>query len=84
MREPIHYEAPACAEVGGDFWFPEKGGSQDNTLYARTICSTCIHKIECGQWGVYNERHGVWGGLTEKERRIARRRLGIVLREDSQ
>jgi hypothetical protein len=30
MREPSEYEAPLCASVGGDFWFPEKvaGGSK--------------------------------------------------------
>ena len=83
MREPIEYEAPACAEVGGDFWFPEKGGSQTELAFARTICSSCIHRIECAEWGINKERFGVWGGLTEVERRRIRYRKGITLREDS-
>jgi hypothetical protein len=33
--------------------------------YARSICNNCEHKAECAEWGIYNERHGIWGGLTE-------------------
>lgn len=83
MREPYEYEAPICAEVGGDAWFPEKGGSPTELQFARTICSRCIHREECQEWGIHNERFGIWGGLTEMDRRRIRRHRGIVLREDS-
>jgi hypothetical protein len=66
MREPRFYENPACASVGGDFWFPEK--------------HTCPHKAECAEWGIYNEVHGVWGGLTQQDRIPIQRKLNIIIR----
>lgn len=82
MREPKDYEAPLCATVGGDFWFPEKtGGSITNNNIAKSICSRCPHKKECYEWGVNRELYGIWGGVTESERILIRARLGITLRE---
>lgn len=84
MREPHQFEAPACAEVGGDFWFPEKGKDaigqvQINT--AKLICKGCPHQSECAEWGIINEAHGIWGGLVSRERSKIRRRKGITLKE---
>ena len=84
MREPRDYEAPACAEIGGDFWFPEKGNGSNTTemLFAKSICKTCPHQSECAEWGILNEVHGIWGGLVVKERYKIRRQRGIRLREE--
>lgn len=76
MREPVHYEAPLCAEIGGDWWFPERErGALENLAptYAKSICQRCEHKIECAEWGIANEEFGIWGGLTEFERKFVRR-----------
>ena len=83
MREPHEYEAPACAEIGGDFWFPEKGGGSNTTemLFAKSICKSCPHQSECAEWGIINEAHGIWGGLVSRERSKIRRRRGITLKE---
>jgi hypothetical protein len=35
---------------------------------AKSICRTCPHKAECAEWGINNERYGIWGGLTQKDR----------------
>lgn len=85
MREPAKYEAPLCASVGGDFWFPEKeGGSSNSTemLMAKSICGRCPHKAECAEWGIQNESHGIWGGITEGERRFIRRQRKITVKEE--
>lgn len=80
MREPRDYEAPLCAQSGGDSWFPEVGG--DNvTKIAKGICNQCTHRIECAEWGIKYERFGIWGGLTELDRKTIRRKLKIVVRE---
>ena len=79
MREPREYEAPLCAEVGGDYWFPEKGGHDTNNLMAVRICGQCRHRLECAEWGIQNERFGIWGGLTEFDRKIIRRKNKINL-----
>ena len=85
MRHPFSYEEPKCAEVGGDFWFPEKatdlGGSSVEVQMAKKMCFVCPHKAECMQWGLHKEYHGIWGGLTERERRIIRVKENIIVRE---
>lgn len=83
MREPIFFEDPACATVGGDFWFPDKhDGSSNSTemLLAISICRKCTHKVECAEWGIVNERFGIWGGTTERQRRVIRQQKNITLR----
>ena len=85
MREPRFYENPSCAEVGGDFWFPEKADGSMNTVemvMAKSICRTCPHKAECAEWGIVKERFGIWGGTTENERRVIRRQRNITLKEE--
>lgn len=86
MREPYQYEAPACAGVGGDFWFPERDGGTANTtemLMAVSICKMCPHQAECAEWGIRNENFGIWGGLTETTRRHIRRSRRIKIEEDN-
>jgi len=36
---------------------------------------------ECAEWGIRNERFGIWGGLSAVERKRIRRQRGITLRE---
>lgn len=40
---------------------------------ARSLCLQCTHLIECRDWAVENEPHGLWGGLTANERKRLRR-----------
>jgi len=79
MREPRNYEAPLCAEVDGDIWFPDHGGSAPSVQVAKRICSQCTHRLECAEWGIHNERHGIWGGLAPKQRQAIRRKQNIIL-----
>lgn len=86
MREPWNFEDPLCREVGTDFFFPEKddGDSPTMTGYAKSICAGCSHKIECAEWGINNERFGIWGGLTQTNMRSIRRMRNIVLKEQGE
>ena len=69
-REPWMDDA-ACAEVGGDLWFPEKGGA---TKDAKTICAACPVREECLAYAIRNdEEHGIWGGVSRMERRRMRK-----------
>ena len=88
MREPRDYEAPSCAQIGGDFWFAEKD-VDDNELkvindykFAKSICNGCQHKVECAEWGLRKEAWGMWGGLSPKDRKIIRRQQNIFLEGD--
>ena len=63
-----------CAEVDPELWFPEKGGS---TREAKQLCARCPVHPECLAYAIaHRERHGVWGGTTERERRRMRRAPG--------
>ncbi len=61
-----------CAETDPEAFFPEKGGS---TREAKKICTGCEVRAECLEFALANdERFGIWGGLSERERRRLRRR----------
>lgn len=63
-----------CAETDPEAFFPEKGGS---TRDAKRICESCQVKGECLEYALENdERFGIWGGLSERERRKLRKRAG--------
>jgi WhiB family transcriptional regulator, redox-sensing transcriptional regulator len=63
-----------CAQTDPEAFFPEKGGS---TRDAKKICGSCEVRTQCLQYALANdERFGIWGGLSERERRKLRRRAG--------
>ena len=65
-------EKALCAETDPEAFFPEKGGS---TREAKKICTGCEVRAECLEYALSNdERFGIWGGLSERERRRLRRR----------
>jgi WhiB family redox-sensing transcriptional regulator len=67
-------ERALCAETDPEAFFPEKGGS---TREAKKICTGCEVRSECLDYALGNdERFGIWGGLSERERRRLRRRAG--------
>lgn len=56
-----------CAEADPEEWFPEKGGS---TRAAKRICGRCEIRVACLQLALDNrEQHGIWGGLTPRQRK---------------
>lgn len=56
-----------CAQTDPEAWFPEKGGSSRE---AKRVCGTCDVSTECLAYALTNdERFGIWGGLSERERR---------------
>ncbi|WP_243469926.1 WhiB family transcriptional regulator [Klenkia marina] len=64
-------ERALCAETDPEAFFPEKGGS---TREAKKICTGCDVRVECLEYALGNdERFGIWGGLSERERRRLRR-----------
>ena len=65
-------EQALCAETDPEAFFHEKGGS---TREAKKICTGCEVKAQCLEYALSNdERFGIWGGLSERERRRLRRR----------
>lgn len=61
-----------CAQTDPEAFYPEKGGS---TREAKRVCLTCDVRDDCLEDALSNdERHGIWGGLSERERRKLRKR----------
>ena len=61
-----------CAQTDPEAFFPEKGGS---TREAKKVCSSCEVRAECLDYALaHDERFGIWGGLSERERRKLKRR----------
>ena len=69
---PEWQERALCSQTDPEAFFPEKGGS---TREAKRICSRCEVKTECLEYALgHDERFGIWGGLSERERRRLKRR----------
>ena len=67
-------ERALCSQTDPEAFFPEKGGS---TREAKRICQACEVKPECLEYALaHDERFGIWGGLSERDRRRLKR--GIV------
>lgn len=65
-KEPWTTKA-RCAETDPEAFFPEKGGS---TAAAKRICQFCEVRAECLEYALANrERYGIYGGMSERERR---------------
>jgi WhiB family transcriptional regulator, redox-sensing transcriptional regulator len=71
VEEPGWQEQALCAQTDPEAFFPEKGGS---TREAKRICAGCEVRAECLDYALaHDERFGIWGGLSERERRRLRR-----------
>jgi WhiB family transcriptional regulator, redox-sensing transcriptional regulator len=65
-------ERALCAQTDPEAFFPEKGGS---TREAKKVCLACEVRGECLEYALANdERFGIWGGLSERERRKLKKR----------
>lgn len=71
--DPLAWQSDAlCAQTDPEAFFPEKGGS---TRDAKKICASCEVRAQCLEYALKNdERFGIWGGLSERERRKLRKR----------
>jgi len=69
---PEWQERALCAQTDPEAFFPEKGGS---TREAKKVCLSCDVRGECLEYALANdERFGIWGGLSERERRKLKKR----------
>ncbi|GAB2982937.1 hypothetical protein GCM10027282_22320 [Frigoribacterium salinisoli] len=72
-EDPLAWQVDSlCAQTDPEAFFPEKGGS---TRDAKKICASCDVRAQCLEYALRNdERFGIWGGLSERERRKLRKR----------
>ena len=59
-----------CAQIGSDFWFPEKG---EPVTEAKRICEGCPVRVPCLEYALeIGDKFGIWGGKSERQRRTIR------------
>jgi len=65
-----------CLGVDPDLFFPERGAS---TKEAKAVCRGCVVREDCLEYALANgEKFGIWGGLSERERRKIRRQRALA------
>jgi WhiB family transcriptional regulator, redox-sensing transcriptional regulator len=70
-----------CRGADADLFFPERGAS---TRKAKSICGECQVRAECLDFAIeIGEKFGIWGGMSERERRKVRRERQIASRRVS-
>jgi WhiB family redox-sensing transcriptional regulator len=72
-RQPIDWQQDAlCREVSPEIFYPTAGNGR--ARQAKDICHACPAITECREYSLANnEKWGVWGGLSEHDRRELRR-----------
>ena len=64
-----------CLGVDPDLFFPERGAS---TREAKEVCRGCVVRGDCLEYALQNsEKFGIWGGMSERERRRIRRQRAL-------
>ena len=67
-----------CMGVDPDLFFPERGAS---TREAKEVCRGCVVREDCLEYALENaEKFGIWGGMSERERRRLRRARALSRR----
>ena len=59
-------ESASCRGVDAELFFP---ATEEEAVPGKAICATCPVRVACLAFALErNEKFGIWGGLTEKER----------------
>lgn len=70
-----------CRKEDPELFFPigTTGPAMLQIEEAKQVCRRCQVREECLDWAVdMKQDHGVWGGMSEDERRAYKTRLGRV------
>jgi WhiB family redox-sensing transcriptional regulator len=73
----------ACRDEDSELFFPigTSGPALLQVEQAKAVCRRCPATEECLQWALdTGQDAGVWGGMSEEERRTLKRRGGLRVR----
>lgn len=69
-------ERANCRGLDPDLFYPNRG---DSTQDAKRVCRACEVDQECLEYALANrEKLGIWGGMSERERREVRRERAML------
>lgn len=65
-----------CLGVDPDLFFPGQG---ESTREAKEVCRGCVVREDCLEYSLANgEKFGIWGGMSDRERRRLRRARALA------
>jgi len=71
-----------CRGLSVEIFFPRED-DEDTQALAKAICDHCPVRVKCAIYALHNpELEGIWGGLTEKDRRKKKRNRNQQARRD--
>ena len=82
-HRPDWRDQAACRDADPELFFPDADtrSARERVKAARLICRCCPVRVTCLSWALASgQEAGIWGGLTEDERRRLHRR-GSRVRE---
>jgi WhiB family redox-sensing transcriptional regulator len=63
----------ACQQADPELFFPIGKLSPDQVTEAQAVCGRCPVSADCLRYSLETaQRHGIWGGTDEDERRLMR------------
>ena len=80
MHDAAWRDGAACQDADPELFFPEGDtrSARAHVKAAKLICRGCPVSVTCLSWALASgQEAGIWGGLTEDERRRLRRRRGF-------
>lgn len=76
IQRPEWMADAECHGMDPELFFPAGGETTDNV---KAICRRCDVQAECLAYAInLGEKHGIWGGVSERGRRRLRRAAGIT------
>lgn len=75
-----------CRDTDPSLFFPvgTTGAALDQIAAAKSVCMQCAARAECLEFALEsNQDNGVWGGLSEEERRQIRRQRKAAARRQA-
>jgi WhiB family redox-sensing transcriptional regulator len=78
-RYPDFDGSQTCATTDPEAYFPVKSDGEplERAADARRLCQHCHFLDECGEWAIHHLVKGIWGGMTEAQRKKIRHKRRI-------
>lgn len=68
------WDLRACKNMDPEIFYEDDDRNADvPNVQAEWACRTCEIQPQCLAWAMEHERHGVWGGLTQRQREKLKR-----------
>ena len=78
---PEWFDDALCRGTNPRFFHPSRG---DQTAHIKAVCEQCPVRPECLDYALRTkQKYGIWGGASERERRIMRHDRGLQQRRQA-